>query len=100
MTVIAPSGQKGWAVCNGSYDIHPNKRRMSIMVEPDSNISDFETVDIFYWLLVDGDRNPRFDEQLDRIGQIISIDYECWVAFPSNKPRITYEVTFDPYKIV
>ena len=99
MTVYTSTGYEGWAVFNGTYDIHPNKRKMSITIEPEDNIEAFETPDIFDWLLMDEDYHPRYDEMLTDSRQIIMVDYESWVAWPSNKVRITYEVTFDPYKL-
>lgn len=101
MTIITPNKQKCWLQAKGSYDVTQDKRRLAITVTPDSedNIAEFETTDIFDWLLMDNKGEPMFDTQLTDKRQIIDITYEEWTDFPSNKLHITYEITFDPYRL-
>lgn len=101
MTVLTPNKQTGWEQYQGTYDVTQNKRKLAITVTPDSeaNISDFETTDIFDWLLMSTEGTPIYDDQLTNKKQIIDITYEQWRDFPFNALHITYEVTFDPYKL-
>ena len=102
MTVKDTKGTAHWAMESGRYAVTQHKRRLAIVIAPGESgaeLPESEIAPIFYWLLNDESDKPRFDEDLARPEQIISVSSERWVEFPSNGKRITIEIAYDPYPI-